>query len=214
MSAVKPIFQPVFDANWSKMSTILAKHYANRPFSKDMVTMKGEMNIKMSLLMKLASPIYRLFGSLVPYTGDNIKTTAFAKSELNSNKYIMERHFHFPGKEEFVFRSALLPIKNNEVVELMKFGVGWRAKYILTDTDCGTASPTVRIIHQGYVLHLPQIRHDLFISLPLELFIGEIYAEEVTSVEDSFNMRLSITHRLFGVMYEYSGRFAVTDVEL
>jgi hypothetical protein len=111
MSAVKPIFQPVFDANWSKMSTILAKHYANRPFSKDMVTMKGEMNIKMSPLMKLASPIYRLFGSLVPYTGDNIKTTVFAKSELNSNKYIMERHFHFPGKEEFVFRSALLPIK-------------------------------------------------------------------------------------------------------
>ncbi len=194
----QPIFQSIFGKTWDELPVALKKHYANRPYSNDVVTLDGTMDIKLSPLTRLMKPLFRLFGTLVPYEGENIPTIVHSKSEPDSDNYILERNFNFPGQKPYVFRSAFMPIQNNDVVEIMKFGIGWRCYYTYE-------SGKVLLTHKGYSLRVL----GLLIPLPLALILGKGYAEEQVIDDDSFKMRMVITHPWFGDTFEYKGQFKV-----
>lgn len=194
----EPIFKSIFGKSWDELPIVLKRHYANRAYSNDIVTLDGLMDIKLSKLTRLMKPLFKLFGTLVPYEGENVPTIVYSKSEVNSDSYILERHFNFPGEKPYIFRSAFMPVKDNDVVEIMKFGIGWRCYYTYE-------SGLVRLIHKGYSWRIL----GLLIPLPLGLLLGKGYAEEEAIDENSFRMKMVITHKLFGQTFEYKGRFRV-----
>jgi hypothetical protein len=92
-------------------------------------------------------------------------------------------------------------MRGSEVVEFMRFGIGWRLRYAWD-------GQRVRLHHLGYVWRI----FGLLIPLPLELLIGRGDAWEEPIDNDSFRMWMSVVHPWWGQTYSYSGTFRVTGV--
>ena len=177
------------------------KHYANRPFSNDRVTVEGLMKIEVSAFARLLSPLLRLAGTLVPYGGNNIPVTVHFQSEPNSNVYCFNRIFHFPGKKAYHFKSRMQPVGGNNVIEFMRIGIGWHARYEWNGYR-------VMITHQGYAIRLL----GKLLYLPLEWLLGNGNAWEEAIDDNRFRMNMDIRHPLFGTVYAYSGEFTVINI--
>lgn len=201
VNADKPIFQSIFGEAWNDLPPVMHHHYANRPFSHDVVTVEGIMEVSASPLACALSPLLRLTGALVPYEGKNIPVTVRFRSELHSDAFCFDREFRFPGKAPYHFRSRMMPIDGNEVIEYMGLGIGWRAAYSYT-------SGKVRLTHKGYVWRI----FGQPLSIPLELVLGKGYAEEEALTDHSFRMMMKIRHPWFGKTYSYAGTFQIVEV--
>lgn len=197
----QPIFQSVFADNWEKLPPVMLKHYANRPFSNDIITVEGEMDVEFGLYFSLLSPFLRLFGTLIPYRVSNIPAEVRFISEPNSAAFCLERICEIPGKKPYVFFSRIEQQHGNEMIEFMKFGIGWRHKFLYEQDK-------VILRHIGYVWRVFGWK----IPMPFSMFLGKGHAEEFSLSDDSFRMRMTITHPIFGKVYEYRGRFTVKDV--
>ena len=196
MQNEQPIFEPIFGKSWEDLPPSLRKHYANRPYTDDVVELKGVMDIKLSKITRLMKPLFKLFGALVPYEGENIPTTVYSKSEPVTADYNLERHFHFPNQESYVFRSRFIHVKDSDVIEVMKFGIGWRCDYIYN-------GDRVLLIHRGYYWRI----FGMLLPIPLTLLLGKGDAWEEAVNDNSFRMCMTITHPLFGRTFEYKGQF-------
>ncbi len=198
-----PIFQSIFGQQWPLLPSVMHKHYANRPYCNDVVTVEGIMKVELSLFARLLSPLLRIAGALVPCAGENIPVTVHFRSEPDSNIYVFDRIFCFPGKAPYHFRSRMQPVGGSEIVEFMRIGIGWQVRY-------GYDGQKVVMAHRGYVMKL----FGKLIRLPLELLLGRGYAEEEALSDKSFRMYMDIRHPLFGKIYSYSGEFALTEMVL
>ena len=203
MTSAAPIFQSIFGETWAALPAVMHKHYANRPECNDVVTVEGVMRVEVSLFAKLLTPLFHLAGALVPYQGENIPVTVHFRSERGSAAYCFDRIFHFPGRAPHHFRSRMIPVGGNQVVEFMPIGIGWNASYRYDGRK-------VLIEHQGYKLSL----FGRLIRLPLELLLGKGHAEEEAIDDDRFRMSMNIQHAVFGRIYAYSGEFTVKEVVL
>jgi len=200
MTTQDPIFKSIFAEQWATLPVVMHKHYANRPFSDDVGKVEGKMDVEFGWLVKLLSPMLRLVGALVPYQGKDIPVTVAFRSEPDSNRFCLDRTFNFPQKKPYVFFSRMVPIERDIVVELMKYGIGWKHRFYYKDDK-------VILEHIGYAWNVL----DKMLPIPLGLLLGHGYAEEQALDENSFQMKMNITHPLFGKMYEYRGVFKVTD---
>lgn len=197
-----PIFQSIFGEQWQSLPPVMHKHYANRPYTSDMVIVEGLMKIEISTFAKILTPFFRLAGALVPYEGNNIPVTVHFRSERDSNAYCFERIFHFSNKKPYHFRSKMLPIGGNQVVEFMPIGIGWHASYSWNGSK-------ILIEHCGYKIKL----FGKLIHLPLEWLLGKGYAEEEAIDDNNFRMYMDIRHPLFGKIYSYNGEFRIKDMQ-
>lgn len=196
----EPVFKSVFGADWGKLPPVMKKHYACRRGMDDTVTVTGEMDIYVSRLIKIIAPFLRFFGALVPFAGKDVPVTVHFRSQNNSDIFILDRRFNFPDKNHYRFCSSMQPIGGNEVIEFMRYGLGWKAAFSWT-------GDRVVLRHKGYVLKV----YKFFIPLPLALLIGKGDAEEWPVTEDSFSMKMQISHPLWGKVYQYSGVFKVVS---
>lgn len=196
----EPIFKSVFGDDWSKLSPALQKHYANRPYTNDIVTVEGVMDVYCGGPIKLLAPIFWLLGGIPPHNEKNVPVTVHFESDQNTKSFHFNRIFHFKDKKPYNFRSRMLPIKDNELIEIMRFGIGWRMNYIW-DND------RIKLLHKGYALHI--FGH--FIPLPAGLLLGEGYAEEIPVDDQSFDMLVTMKHPWWGKIYDYRGRFKVIE---
>lgn len=194
----QPIFQPIFGNQWGNLPIVIKKHYANRPYSDDKVIVDGIMNVECHWPMKLAAPFYRLMGSIPLVTEYGIRCTVHFDSFKNSKHFGFLRHFWFVQRRFYSFRSRMLAIGEDKVIEIMRFGFCWKTRYAWQDE-------TVRLIHDGYGLYW--FGH--LIPLPITGILGRGDAEERAIDDDHFAMNVTIRHPIFGVMYSYSGRFKV-----
>lgn len=197
-----PLFQSIFGNAWEQLPSVMHKHYALRAGSNDTVTVEGTLDVERSWLARLLSPMLSLFGALVPYSGTNIPVTVRFSSPLNTCAFYFDRIFHFPGQKPCHFRSRMEQITGNEVVEFMRFGIGWRIHYAWDGHK-------VRLHHAGYVWRI----FGMLIPLPLELLIGRGEAWEEPLSEDSFRMWMGVVHPWFGQTYSYGGTFHVTEMQ-
>ncbi len=201
-----PTFAPVFGPAWAAMPEALHLHYANRPFSRDRVTVTGTLTIRMGAMMRLIAPVFGALGMLTPHEGEDIACTVHFLSEPHSNAFVFERWFTFPGRKPFRFRSKLVPIRGNEVIEYMACGIGWRCTY-------GYEDDKVMLRHLGYVWRL----FGMDIPLPgTALLMGRGEAFEEATGPDGFRMRMGVSGSLWGnsMAYSYAGNFTVTEVAL
>jgi hypothetical protein len=196
----QPIFQSIFGSSWNDLPVVMQKHYANRPYSNDIVTVKGKMDIQFNWFGKLCTPLFRIFGTLIPFQGKNIETIVRYKSDETDNSVSFDRVLHFPNKEPFHFRSKMVPIENSRIIEFMGFGLGWCMDYAYEDN-------LVKLKHRGYVIRMLGLN----IPVPIAFFIGKGYAEEKAISDNSFDMFVTITHPLWGKIYEYRGQFNIVE---
>ncbi len=94
----------------------------------------------------------------------------------------------------------MIQVENNEVVEIMRSGFGWRMRYIWQDGR-------VKLKHRGYIFNI----FGCFIPLPLTFLMGEGNAEEIAIDENTFDMVVTVIHPWWGKVYEYKGRFKVRE---
>ena len=200
MKESQPIFRSIFGDTWNSLPSVMHKHYANRPYCDDVVRVEGRMDVEFGWLVKLLSPLLRIVGALVPYQGKDIPVTVHFRSEPDSNAYCLDRTFNFPDKKPYIFYSRMVQIKDDVIVEFMKYGIGWKHRFYYNGEK-------VILEHRGYVWKI----FGATIPVPLGLFLGRGYAEEEALNENSFRMEMNITHPLFGKMYEYRGVFEVED---
>ncbi|MGD8570779.1 MAG: DUF4166 domain-containing protein [Gammaproteobacteria bacterium] len=200
MSNTTPIFKTVFGKHWDLLPPVLKHHYANRPFCEDANLAKGSLKIQFNGIARLLTPMFRLFGVLVPYQGNAVPVTVWFKSELNSNAFRFERKFHFPNRSAYTFASRLVPLKNEVLVEYVKHGIGWKHR-------CYFDSRKVILEHLGYVWTIA----GRTFPVPLTWVLGKGYAEEIPLTAQSFAMLVQLTHPLFGKLYEYRGQFEMRD---
>ena len=96
----------------------------------------------------------------------------------------------------------MVPVEGNELIEMMKFGLGWKMAYLWQDNH-------VKLIHRGYVFKL--FGH--FIPLPITWLLGQGNATETAIDEHNFAMSVDITHPWWGKIYQYNGQFKVKEAE-
>jgi hypothetical protein len=194
----EPTFQSIFGAQWDELPPVMHKHYANRPFTDDVIRAEGLMEVRFNRFIRLLSPILKFTGALVPHEGVDIPTVVRFKSEQSSNAFCLDRCFYIPRKKPYIFFSRLVPQGGDIVVEYMRFGIGWRHRFYYDGQK-------VILEHRGYVWRL----FGCNIPIPLGVLLGHGYAEEQAIDETHFRMRMSITHPWWGLMYEYKGEFEV-----
>jgi hypothetical protein len=200
-----PIFRAVFGDAWDNLPPVMHKHYANRPFTRDAVTVQGFLTIEMAPIARLFAPLMKLTGVLVPYAGNALPATVRFLSEPDSDAFIFDRVITVPGKPPFRFRSRMIPAGKNspphERVEFMRVGIGWHTGFHWKDGK-------IMLDHRGYAIR----PWGKLISLPLNFLFGRGKAVEEPLDENRFRMGMEIHHFLFGVVYRYHGDFTVTEM--
>ncbi len=195
----RALFADVLGDDWQTLSPVMKKRFCNRPYSNDIVVLNGSMTIKSSRWMRFIKPILKLTGALIQQDGEDIPVVVKFRSDRNTSRYWFDREFGF--KQPVRFKSYLLHIKNNVMVEFMRFNVGWRVKFSASDER-------VVISHHGYVFRFLTI----LIPVPISLLLGKCNAFEYPISDDMFGMEMSLTHFLFGEIYQYKGVFKIVEI--
>jgi hypothetical protein len=112
----EPIFKTIFGTRWNDLPVVMQKHYMVRPYSDDVVVVKGALDVNVSWLMSLMA---RITGKLVAYSGKAIPVTVTFRSGKTSNAFRFERVFHYPDKGDFRFYSEMESTGGKELVEFM-----------------------------------------------------------------------------------------------
>lgn len=196
----EPTFKSIFGKDWDSLPPVMKKHYANHPYSTEVNSVEGTLDVFCKPPLLWLSPLMRLLGQIPTFNEKDVPVTVRFKSDLNTKAFHFNRNFQFPGRKPYVFNSRMLQVKDNEVIEIMRFGLGWRMKY------CWDGEKVI-LAHKGYVLQL--FGH--LIPIPLTMFMGAGNAVEYPVDERTFDMEVSITHSWWGEMYGYKGRFEVLD---
>lgn len=191
----QPTFQPVFGESWDALPPVMKKHYANRPYSTDEVRVEGKLDVMCKWYLK---PIFWLLGSVPPYGGKNVPVTVRFTSEPDSNAFCFDREFRFAGRKPYHFRSRMIPMGGDEIMEVMRYGICWHCHY-------GWDGQKVTLRHKGYSLQLLERN----IPLPITWLIGRGDADEWPVSDGSFDMCVQMKHPLLGKVYEYKGQFRV-----
>jgi hypothetical protein len=198
--STEPTFKNVFGDSWDDLPIVMKKHYVNRPYSKDRAIVEGTLDIMCAGPIKLLAPLFWLMGNIPPRNENGVAVTVYFDSDENSKAFHFNRIFYFKNRKPYHFRSRMVPVTDNEIIELMRFGFGWRMNYCWEDNR-------VKLKHKGYVFNL----FGYLIPMPLTFFIGEGNAEEVAIDDNTFAMDVRITHSLWGEIYGYKGQFKVTQ---
>ena len=192
----KSIFHIVLGDDWDSLGSIIRHHYFLNPESNDYVCVSGEMlEIHHSVAAKLLIPFGLLFGAVVPYKGKDIPVDVHYTSNPNNSNLYWDRVFKF-RRGDFHFKSYMEPVKENEVIEFVRFGVGIRLKV--------TVEGGALIFRDvGYIWRV--IGFD--IPIPGQWLMGKVYVEERPIDDEFFSMKMTLKHPLLGVLFTYSGRF-------
>jgi hypothetical protein len=194
-----PVFKAVFGNDWDRLPTVMHRHYANRAFHDDVVTVAGHLDVVSSPLGRFLKPFFLLARTLVPYEGRNTPCAVTFSTNSRSGAFFFDRAFSFPGQKPYHFRSVMIPLGGNEVIERMGLGLCWRMHYAWDGEK-------VILGHKGYAWSI----FGFLIPLPLGILIGKGYAEEIPLSDDEFSMMTEIRHPLWGRIFGYSGTFCIT----
>jgi predicted DCC family thiol-disulfide oxidoreductase YuxK len=195
----EPIFKSVFGEQWDDLPVVMKKHYANHPYSTDKVIVEGMLDVQYRGPLRLLQPVFRLLGTVPIVNEHNVAITVHFDSSPDSKTFGFNRQFHFREHRPYRFRTRMLQIDGNEMIEIMRFGLCWRFQY-------RWENDAVVLGHRGYALKL--LGH--LIPLPLHWITGRGDAIERAIDDDHFDMEVTLVHPWFGEIYRYAGRFKVT----
>ncbi len=195
MENTEPIFKAVFGEQWESLPPVLQNHYSIAPYSEEQALAEGALDVWCHWLVK---PFFWILRSIPPYSEKHVHVTVRFASEPHSAAFCFNRVFHFTDRKPVHFRSKMLHEGMGHMKEKMRWGICWHSHFRWDGT---------RIImqHAGYSLQWGK----LSIPMPVSWLIGRSDAEEIAVDNTHFDMRVGITHPLFGKIYSYKGRFAM-----
>jgi len=196
----EPIFKSIFGSEWDALPVVIKKHYANRPYTNDVIIVKGELDVMCRPPLLWLAPVMKLLGQIPARNKNQVPTTVCFQSSRDSKAFHFDRVFSFSQGSPYSFHSRMMQVEGHEVMEVMRFRLAWRMRYSWDGSK-------VVLSHLGYAVLL--FGH--FIPLPLTMLLGRGYAEEWALDDTSFEMFTHITHPWWGKIYEYKGRFEVMD---
>ena len=199
-STKPPTFKSVFGDSWDTLPTVMKKHYSNRPYTSDVTIVNGKLDVMCRGPIKLFSGLFWLMQGIPPLSEKNVPVRVKFKSDPNSKFFHFNRVFNFGTRKPYHFKSTMIQIEGNEVVEVMHSRLGWRMNVLWEDER-------VKLKHKGYVVAL--FGH--FIPLPITMLLGRGDAEEFPVDDNTFDMEVAITHPWWGKIYGYKGRFEVEE---
>ncbi|ODS22965.1 hypothetical protein AB835_11470 [Candidatus Endobugula sertula] len=194
----EPIFKSIFGDTWGDLPLVMQKHYSNRPYSDDVTQVEGFLDVMCKPPLTYLSPLMKIMGQIPMRNETAVPVTVYFESDENTKSLHFNRIFRFKGQKPYLFHSRMLQLKDNQVIEIMRFGLCWKMRY-------SWDGQKVILKHDGYALSL--FGH--FIPIPLTLLIGNGYAEEIPIDDNTFSMVTHITHSLWGKLYEYKGQFVI-----
>ncbi len=194
----KPIFQDIFGNDWNDLPPVMHKHYANRPYSHDITSVEGILDVMCAGPIKILAPLFWILCGIPPHNEKNVPVTVNFCSDENSQYFHFNRVFHFKKHKTYSFKSRMVQVKGDEVVEVMRSGFGWRMNYVWEDGY-------VKLNHKGYIFNF----FGYFVPLPLTFLLGSGYAEESAVDHNTFDMIVTISHPWWGKIYEYKGQFKI-----
>lgn len=194
----EPIFKSVFGDAWDKLPPVMKKHYGIHPYSHDVTQIEGSLNLICKPPLTYLSWLMKVMGQIPARNEAAVPVTVCFESDKNTKSFHFKRIFRFNGQKPYRFHSRMLQLKENQVIEIMRFGLGWKMRFAWDGQK-------VILTHDGYALSL--FGH--FIPIPLTLLMGEGYAEEIPIDDNTFSMLTYITHPWWGKFYEYSGQFVI-----
>lgn len=193
------VFQIVLGADWDNLGPIIQRHYFLKPKSTDYICVSGEMTeITHSLFAKLLIPFGVLFGAVVPFKGKDVPVDVHYSSNPNNQNIYWDRVFKF-SRGDYHFKSHMEPVKKNEVIEFVRFGVGIRLAVTVEN-----GALVFRDL--GYLWRL--LGHN--IPIPGRWLMGKVYVEERPIDERYFSMKMTLIHPLFGALFKYAGEFELS----
>lgn len=194
-----PTFKAIFGDDWDKLPPVMHKHYANKPYTNDLSICEGTLDVICKAPLTWLAPLMMALGQVPAHNETNVPVTVRFQSDKDSRAFHFKRSFQFKTRNPYAFHSRMIQIRNNEVIEVMRFGIGWKMLYLWDGKK-------VVLQHRGYALYIG----GMFIPVPLTLFLGKGYAEEIAVDDATFDMITHITHPLWGRVYQYKGRFKMT----
>ncbi len=196
-----PIFKGIFGDNWDNLPPVMRNHYANRPYSNDITVVKGKLDVMCAGSIKVMAWVFWIMRGIPPYNENNVPVTVKFQSDEDTKFFHFNRVFYFKTRKPYSFKSRMIQVHNNEVIEIMASRLGWRMNYFWEDNR-------IKLKHKGYILYA----FGLFIPLPLTYILGAGNAEEIPIDDNNFDMVVTITHPWWGKIYEYKGQFEVVTV--
>ncbi|MES9830585.1 MAG: DUF4166 domain-containing protein [Candidatus Thiodiazotropha sp.] len=194
------VMQNALGEQWDQLDEIVQQHYEMKPGQASRLTVTGTMDrVFHSNIAKLFLLPGRIFGALIPYRGVNIATEVRNWTEDDNKKAMFwRRTLKFPGKPPAVFKSRMEHVKDDEIIEYVKFGMGIRMRM---SVNKGALVFTSR----GYVWDIGVAR----LSIPTWAILGDAEIIERAINEKEFYMDFNMVHPLFGRTFGYSGTFSI-----
>lgn len=201
----QPVIKKALDENWEKLADIIKQHYDITPGKPSNMLIKGVMDeVYHSAIAKLFILPGRIFGALVPYKGKNIPTEVRNWTTSDNRKAMFwHRTLAFPGKPPVIFESRMEHIKDDEIIEYVRYGMGIRMRISVKDSALIFNSI-------GYVWQLGKIK----IPIPTWAILGNAEIIEKAISDDQFFIDFQIIHPLFGRTFAYSGVYIPVAIEI
>ena len=134
----EPIFKNIFGKAWDELPPVMRKHYANLPYTDNVTIVDGILDVTCSGPIKLFAPFFWLMRGIPPHTEKNVPVTVQFESDKNTKVFHFNRVFYFKQRKAYHFRSRMVQVHDNEVIEIMRSGLGWRMSYIWERWTCET----------------------------------------------------------------------------
>lgn len=180
-----PLLQKALGENWNKLPPVLRRHYTVPRDSK--TCLKGKMEIGYpDFLLPLISLIH-LCGGLVSRRGEDIETQVEKSITTDNSELLWRRTLKYPDNKKDYFYSRMVYLKNNELIEIVKFGFGLRLKVSVENGNLVYRS-------NGHIWQCGSLR----LTFPDWLVLGTATIIEIPVSEQQFRLEFSIKHPVLG----------------
>ena len=178
----------------------LAKRYHIDSHSPNTIRLEGTLTVRLSKLFKCLAWVIHILGFTISREQKDVPTKVDLQLTPPSRIISMKRTLHFQdGKQEL--SAELLHLRQHLFIEMFSPLLAWKYSYQLEQN-------TLNMQHVALCIRLG--KH--FIPIPgLTLFTGKPFVQETAIDQDTFAMKLIVTH-LFGYqLMSYHGVFKVLE---
>ena len=202
MSHQEPVIKKALGQQWDTLSALVKRHYDITAGKPSHMVIKGVMTeVYHSPIAKLFLLPGRLFGALVPYKGKDVPTKVQNWTTADNHKAMFwHRTLDFQNKPTVIFKSRMEHIKDDEIIEYVRFGMGIRMKM-------SVENEALIFTSLGYVWQVGPIK----LPIPTWAILGDANIIEKAISDDEFFIDFNMVHPLFGKTFSYSGVFHIEE---
>lgn len=183
-----------------KLPPALFKRYHIDTHSPHGILLDGTLTIKLSRLFKCLSWMINAVGFTISKEANDIPTKVAINSDPPYRMITMKRMLDYQDTKQ-AFSTQLLHLKNQYFVETFSRFLGWKYTYHLEHN-------TLNMHHDAMCLRLGKS----FIPIPgLGLLMGKLSAQETAIDQNTFTMKVTITHLFEYQLMSYHGVFKVNN---